>query len=113
MVSSTIVFAPLQQMAVCAKLSHVQLRVTAWTVALQAPLSMGFSGQEYWCGLPCPSSGDLPDPQMELVSLTSNLHRQEVFLFVCFFTTSATWEAQQMAAQGKGQIVPLYFYYLF
>ena len=76
MVSSTIVFAPLQQMAVCAKLSHVQLRVTAWTVALQAPLSMGFSGQEYWCGLPCPSSGDLPDPQMELVSLTSNLHWQ-------------------------------------
>ena len=62
MVSSTIVFAPLQQMAVCAKLSHVQLRVTAWTVALQAPLSMGFSGQEYWCGLPCPSSGDLPHP---------------------------------------------------
>ena len=50
MVSSTIVFAPLQQMAVCAKLSHVQLRVTAWTVALQAPLSMGFSGQEYCNG---------------------------------------------------------------
>ena len=65
MVSSTIVFAPLQQMAVCAKLSHVQLRVTAWTVALQAPLSMGFSGQEYWSGLPCPPPGDLSEPGIE------------------------------------------------
>ena len=36
-----------------------------WTVALQAPLSMGFSRQEYWSGLPCPSPGDLPDPRME------------------------------------------------
>ena len=65
MVSSTIVFAPLQQMAVCAKLSHVQLRVTAWTVALQAPLSTRFSRQEYWNGLPCPSPGDLPNPGTE------------------------------------------------
>ena len=36
-----------------------------WTVAHQAPLSMGFSRQEYWSGLPCPSPGDLPDPGME------------------------------------------------
>ena len=36
--------------------------VTPWTVAHQAPLSMGFSGQEYWSGLPFPSPGDLPDP---------------------------------------------------
>jgi len=35
--------------------------VTPWTVARQAPLSMGYSGQEYWSGLPVPSSGDLPD----------------------------------------------------
>ena len=33
-----------------------------WTVALQAPLSMGFSRQEYWSGLPCPLPGDLPNP---------------------------------------------------
>ena len=38
-----------------------------WTVA-QAPLSMGFSRQEYWSGLPCPSAGDLPDPVIEPVS---------------------------------------------
>ena len=36
--------------------------MTPWTVALQAPLSMGFSRQEYWSGLPFPSLGDLPDP---------------------------------------------------
>ena len=43
-------------------LSHVQLFGTPWTVALQAPPSMGFSRQEYWSGLPFPSPGDLPDP---------------------------------------------------
>ena len=43
-------------------LSRVRLFVTPWTVAHQAPLSMGFSRQEYWSGLPFPSPGDLPDP---------------------------------------------------
>ena len=38
---------------------------TPWTVACQAPLSMGFSKQEYWTGLPFPSPGDLPDPEIE------------------------------------------------
>ena len=47
-------------------LSHVRLFVTPWTVAYQAPLSMGFSRQEYWSGLPFPSPGDLPDPGIEL-----------------------------------------------
>ena len=41
---------------------------TPWTVALQAPLFMEFSRQEYWSGLPCPSPGDLPDPGIEPVS---------------------------------------------
>ena len=39
--------------------------VTLWTVAHQAPLSMGFSRQEYWSGLPFPSLGDLPSPAIE------------------------------------------------
>ena len=43
-------------------LSHVQLFVTPWTVAYQAPLSMEFSRQENWSGVPFPSPGDLPDP---------------------------------------------------
>ena len=46
-------------------LSHVQLFATPWTVAYQAPLSIGFSRQESWSGLPFPSPGDLPDPGIE------------------------------------------------
>ena len=42
--------------------SHVLLFATLWTVAHQAPLSMGFSRQEHWNGLPCPPPGDLPNP---------------------------------------------------
>ena len=53
----------------CAQtLDHVQLFETLWTVAYQAPLSMGFSRQEYWIGLPCPSPGDLPDPGIKSTS---------------------------------------------
>ena len=51
--------------------SHAQHFVTLWTVAHQAPLSMGFSRQEYWSGLLCPPPGDLPDPGMELGSPVS------------------------------------------
>ena len=46
-------------------LSCVRLFETPWTVAYQAPLSMGFSRQEYWSGLPFPSPGVLPDPGIE------------------------------------------------
>ena len=53
------------------RFSCVRLFVTLWTVALQAPLSMGFSRQDYWSGLPCPLSGDLPDPGIEPSSLMS------------------------------------------
>ena len=47
------------------------LFVTPWTIACQAPLSMGFPRQEYWSGLPCPPPRNLPDPGMEPVSLMS------------------------------------------
>ena len=50
-------------------LSCVRLFVTPWTVAHQVPLSMGFSRQGYWSGLPFPSPGDLPDPGIEPRSL--------------------------------------------
>ena len=56
---------------------------TLWTAARQAPLSMGFSRQEYWSGLPFPSPGDLPNPGIESKSPA---------LAGGFFTTSATWE---------------------
>ena len=66
-------------------LSHSRL----WTVAHQAPLSMGFSRQEYWSELPCTPPGDLPDPGIELMSPISPA------LAGGFFTTSATREAPQ------------------
>ena len=55
--------------SLCAQsLSHVQLSATPWTVANQAHLSMGFSRQEYWTGLPCPPPGVLPNPRIEPTS---------------------------------------------
>ena len=57
-------------------------------VARQAPLSMGFSRQEDWSGLPCPPPGDLPHPGTEAASLISPALAGE------FFTTSTSWEAQ-------------------
>ena len=61
--------------------------VTTWTVACQTSLSMGFSREEYWNGLPCPPPGDLLDPGIEPASLMS------LALADKFFTTSTTWEA--------------------
>ena len=52
-------------------LSCAHVFVTPWTVAHQAPLSMGFSRQEYWSGLPFPTLGDLSDPGIQPVSLVS------------------------------------------
>ena len=49
----------------CSVASVVSSSATPWTVAHQAPLSMGFSRQEYWSGLPYPSPGDLPNPGIE------------------------------------------------
>ena len=56
--------------ATCYVTSVVSDSATPWSVALQAPLSMGFPRQEYWKGLSCPPPGDLPDPGIELMSLT-------------------------------------------
>ena len=55
---------------VLSRFSRVPLFATSWTVACQAPLSMGFSRQEYWSGLPFPSPGDLPNPGIKLRSPT-------------------------------------------
>ena len=49
-------------------LSHVRIFATPWTVSCQAPLSIGFSRQEYWSGLPFPPPGDLPYPEVEPMS---------------------------------------------
>ena len=72
-------------------LSHVQLFATPWTVAHQAPPSMGFSRQEYWSGLPFPSPGDLPDPgikpgspSLQADALTSEPPGKPTFKYVRF-----------------------------
>ena len=80
------IFSWLNNIPSCAMLScfsYVLFFVTLWTVAFQAPLSMGFSRQEYW-GFPFPPPGYLPYSGIE--SLTS------LALAGGFFTTNATWE---------------------
>ena len=74
-------------MRVQSPVSHVWLFTNLWIVAHQPPLSTGFSRQEYWSGLPCPSPGDLPNPGMEPASLASSA------LAGKFFTTSPNGEA--------------------
>ena len=74
-------------MCLRSRFSCAQLFVTPWTAALQTPLFMGFSRQEYWSGLPWPPLRDLPDPGIETMSLTSPTLAGGPFF-------SATWEAQ-------------------
>ena len=77
--------------------------VTLWdsiTVACQAPLYMGFSRQEYWCGLPYPSPGDLPDPGIEPTCLTSPA------LAGGFFTTSTTWNYSRTIQTKPQRMMP-------
>ena len=66
--------------------SHVPLFVTLWILAHQAPLSMGFSKQEYWSQLPCPPPGDHPYPSLTSPALTGR-----------FFTTDTIWETFTMS----------------
>ena len=87
---------------VCA-LSHVRPFVTPWTVAHQVLLSMEFSREEYWSGLPFPTPGDLPDPRVEpLVSLA---------LVGAFFTTvlpgkpRASHKEKQFLLPVKGDLL--------
>ena len=65
-------------------LGRVRLFTISWTVAHQAPLSMGFSQQEYWSGLPSPPPGDLPDPGIKS-HLLHLLHWQAFLACGCEF----------------------------
>ena len=71
-------------MCVLSRFSHVQLFATVLIVACQAPMSLGFSRQEYWKGLPCPPPRNLPDPGIEPESFMSPA------LAGGFFSTSIT-----------------------
>ena len=71
-------------------LCRVQLFVVLWAAARHVPLPVEFFKQEHWSGVPFPTSGDLPDPEIEPTSLV---------LAGRFFTATATWEAP---ARGQG-----------
>ena len=75
-------------------------------VAYQAPLSRGFSRQEYWSGLPCPPPGDLPDPGIESMSLTSPA-------LVGSLPLSATWESEKQKSLSCVCILSIYIYSLY
>ena len=81
-------------------LSRVQLFVTPWTVALQAPLSMGFSRQEHWSGVLCPPPGGLPDPGIKPMSPA---------LAGRFFTTEPGLQLELMGNIQKKQFWKMLF----
>ena len=91
-----------RHVCVLSHFSPVWLWAYGLYVACQAPLSMGFSRQEYWSGFPRPPPGDLPDPGIQPTSLLSPA------LTVGFITTSAIWEApKKTCAQVKIRILLL------
>ena len=79
-------------------LSCVQLFVSPWTVAHQAPLSLGFPRQEHWSVLPCLPPGDLPFPGIKPAFIMS------LALAGSLFTTSTTWEAPLLLVAAKGPL---------
>ena len=85
-------------------LSCVQPFATPWTVAHQAPLSTGFSRQEYFREFPFPSPKDLPDPGVKPLSLVSPAPAGRLF------TTSATWEAYHLVTIAFSKTKKLIFY---
>ena len=84
---------------VAQSLASVQLSVTPWTVANQASLSMGFSRQEYWSGVPCPPPGDLPDPGIESRSPA---------LAGGFFTSKPPGKQDYIQEGAKEELVPAF-----
>ena len=75
-------------------LIHIKLFITPWTIVCQAPLSMEFSREEYWSGLPFSAPRDLPDPGIQPTFLVS------LALAGRFFYHCATWEAYQIDSLG-------------
>ena len=84
-----------------ASCSVVSDSVTPWTVARQAPLSMGFPSQKYWNGLPFPSPGNLPNPGIEATSLVSPA------LAGGFFTTAPPVKPEFQAISELNIIGPI------
>ena len=91
--------------------SYIGLFVTQWTVAHQAPLSIGFPRQEYWSGLPFPSAGDPPDPGTELLPsalaggffITEPPGKPRLLLSVAYFWLSCQAQLQERRPRAPGK----------
>ena len=81
--------------------------MTAWTVACQVPLSMGFSRQEYWSGLPCPPPGDLPDPEIKPSSTVTPSLQADSLPLGPMTQTHPELEAREAALQMENQRIKL------
>ena len=99
-------------------LSRVRLFAILWTIARQAAGSMGFSRQEYWSGLPCPPTGDLPDSGIKPTSLMSpalvggkpgfcNIWLNAILQVISWHMFSEFWCCNQMAISVPAQPRPL------
>ena len=88
-------------MLMLSHISHIWLFATLWAVVWQVPLSMGFSRQEYWSGLPCPPPGHLPDPGIKPASPASPA------LAGRFFTTESPGNPVPKTEQAKNTIVAI------
>ena len=73
MLVSAVWWSRVSQLCLLSRFSHVWLSVTLWSVAHQAPLSMGFSRQECWSGFPCPPPGGLPDPGIDHLCIYTHI----------------------------------------
>ena len=92
------IYRPSMPVCVLSRFSRVQLLATPWTVAHQVPLSLGFSRQGYWSGLPFPPPGDLPNPAIKHTPLTSPA------LTGGFFTTSTNHASPVPRWLSKGTL---------
>ena len=91
-------------------LSRSRLFVTPWTVASQAPLSMGFPRQEYWSRLPCPPPGDLPDPGIKSVSPMSPALEGRLFTTEPLKKPRALWLLSKLGSFEKWPLsCPIFF----
>ena len=93
-------------------LSRVRLFAIPWTVTYQAPLSMGFSRQEYWSGLSFPSPGDLPDPGIEPGSPTLQADSLPTdppghgtsFIYTKYLFSGKSWKVMPLTSRMKQRL---------
>ena len=78
--------------------------MTPWAIACQVPLSMGFSRQEYWSGLPFPSQGDLPNPGME--SASHLLHYRQILYCLSHGGSVVTYKGGYKTVSGIPRNLP-------